>query len=74
MPDLVGLVRCPGWNGQRVAQGSARAGDVAGVNAERGAAQARIIKGVVQAKGGGGLVESVGIQAGGVVSAMVGVE
>lgn len=55
-------------------QGSAWVRVVAEVKAERGTVKVRVIIGIVQGKGGGAQVESVGIQAEDVVSAMVRVE
>lgn len=53
---------------------SAWAWGIAGVREERWAAQARVINRIAQGKGGGAPVESVGIQAEGVVSATAGVQ
>lgn len=52
-------------------QGSAWVGVIAGVKAERRTAKARVIHEVIQGQGEGAQVESGGIQAEGVVSAIV---
>lgn len=57
-----------------MAPGCARAGVIAEVKAEREIANAKVINGIVQGKKGGAQVESVGILAEGVLSAMVEVE